>query len=145
MSFAATLIDMGEAVYDLARDQSGWSQATFGTDAERGPLGALMHLEKESREAQAAARLIDDCRANGRSGNPIDITPAPGFEPSPLYWELADCLLLLLDAARRSGLGPLELVRAAQRKMEVNKARRWPEYDPARADGPVEHLKPPPG
>ena len=52
-----------------------WSQATFGTDAERGAIGPLKHLEKEAREAQEAL-------------DPI---------------EIADCLLLVFDAARRSG------------------------------------------
>jgi hypothetical protein len=68
---------MAEDVRILWDRQAEWSQATFGTDAERGPTGPLKHLEHEAREAQAAP---DD--------------------PS----EYADCFLLILDAARRSGM-----------------------------------------
>jgi hypothetical protein len=56
--------------------QSKWSQATFGTDAERGPLGALKHLRKEIEEVKA---------------NPGDIE------------ERADLVFLALDASRRAG------------------------------------------
>lgn len=63
---------------------SEWSQATFGTDAERGPAGPLKHLLKEIEEVRAA---------------PADIE------------EYADLLFLTCDAARRGGrdkdiLGP---------------------------------------
>jgi hypothetical protein len=106
-------IDLGFEFNDLCRDQSEWSQKTFGSDSERGPLGALKHLEKESIEAQKAIGTDD------------------------LTMELADCLLLTLDAARRGGVKPLSLIRAAQRKMQINKERTWPTPLP---DEPVEHL-----
>lgn len=109
MSFTTLLIDAGELLHDVAREQSEWSQATFGSDKERGPIGALKHLEKEAREAQAS---------------PTD----------PM--EYADCFLLILDAARRAGIKPMELMRHAQRKMEINKARTWPKPN---GDEPVEH------
>ena len=95
----------------LAADQAQWSQATFGTDKERGPLGALRHLEEEAREAQAA--LTDRT-------------------------EYADCLLLILDAARRAGMSACDLVAEASRKMTVNRARTWPKPVD---DTPVEHVK----
>ena len=111
MGFFHTIVEAGEVLYDLARDQSEWSQATFGTDAERGPMGALKHLEREAREAQE---------------NPT--------EPE----EYADCFLLILDAARRAGIKPTELMRHALAKMEINKARSWPKPT---SDEPVEHIK----
>jgi len=101
--------ELGIQLHDLAVDLARWSQATFGADVERGPLGALKHLEKEAREAQAA---------------PLD--------PS----EYADCFLLILDAARRSGISPLKLVLHAREKMAINKARTWPKPT---SDEPVEH------
>ena|SRR5579872_3561781 len=103
--------ELGWAIDDLARDQSQWSQATFGTDAERGPVGALKRLEKEAREAQAA---------------PADRE------------EYADCLPLILDASRRAGMTPMELIRAAQAKMVKNKARQWPKTT---GDVRTEHIK----
>lgn len=102
---------MGIVLDELARDQAEWSQATFGADTERGPLGALRHLEKEAREAQAA---------------PSDVT------------EYADCLILLLDASRRAGFTPMELIAAARDKMRVNRSRAWPK--PVEGQ-PCEHVK----
>jgi hypothetical protein len=93
--------------------QADWSQATFGTDAERGPIGPLKHLEKEAREAQA--------------------------KPEDEY-EMADCLFLVFDAARRSGLTLEKLISTAERKLEINKARTWPKPTD---DNPVEHVREP--
>lgn len=105
------MCDIGDRFCNLTVDQSKWSQETFGTDTERGPMGALKHLEKEAREAQAS---------------PSD--------PS----EYADCFLLILDAARRAGITPIELIEHAQAKMEINKKRVWPKPT---SDEPVEHVR----
>ncbi len=102
---------LGRSLHRLAADQSDWSQATFGTDQERGPLGALRHLEREAREVQEA---------------PGDVE------------EYADCFLLILDAARRAGFSPLRLIEAATAKMQVNRARQWPRPVD---DQPVEHIR----
>lgn len=127
--------DLGVALHDLAEDQAEWSQATFGTDADRGPLGALRHLEKEAREAQAVT--INECRDNGRADNQLDVKTPPRFgHLTPMESELADCLLLVLDAARRSGLPPAALLHAAKLKMAVNRGRTWPKPT---GDEPVEH------
>ena len=111
MSESESVALLGERLLLLAKDQSDWSQATFGTDQERGPLGALRHLEKEARETQAA---------------PDDIE------------EYADCFLLILDAARRAGISPLQLIEAAQGKMVINRQRSWPRPVD---DQPVEHIR----
>lgn len=112
-----TIVDLGDKLSDLVRIQSEWSQATFGTDASRGPLGALKHLAKEAVEAQAAV----GCKA--------DFTE-----------EMADCLLLVLDASRRGGVKVMQLIEAAQAKMKVNKSRQWPAPT---SDEPVEHVRTP--
>jgi len=111
MSHMTTLIRAGELLNDIAHEQSVWSQATFGSDQTRGPIGALKHLEKEAREAQA---------------NPTD----------PV--EYADCFLLIIDAARRAGIKPIELMEAAYKKLQVCKQREWP---PAVPDEAVEHIR----
>lgn len=111
MSSAVGLIEFALEFEDLASDHAAWSQATFGSDSERGPVGPLRHLEKEAREA---------------AENPTDRS------------EYADCFLLILDAARRAGIKPRELVKAAQAKLEVNKRRTWPKSEP---DMPVEHVE----
>lgn len=91
------------------RAHSEWSQATFGTDAERGPRGPLKHLLKEAQEA------LDD---------PGDVI------------EIIDCLFLVFDAARRAGLAYQMMVDLAFHKLEINKARKWPTPT---SDEPVEH------
>lgn len=104
------MVEIGDRLTDLAGDVSKWSQDTFGTDSERGPVGSLCHLEKEAKEAQA---------------KPYDAA------------EYADCFLLILDAARRAGLTPLALVKAAQAKMTVNKSRQWPKWDQWTFEKPI--------
>jgi hypothetical protein len=93
--------------------QAEWSKATFGTDIERGPIGPLKHLEKEAREAQA---------------KPED------------ELEMADCLFLVFDAARRSGLTLDALIHACEIKLEINKRRIYPKTTDMSAM--VEHLRP---
>ena len=103
--------ELGRNLLELAADQSEWSQRTFGTDLERGPIGALKHLEKEAREAQE---------------HPDDVS------------EYADCLLLILDAARRQHVTPLGLIKFAKEKMIINRQRTWAKPTD---DEPVEHDK----
>jgi hypothetical protein len=109
-----TYEDLGRSFTDLAENQSFWSQETFGSDDTRGPVGALLHLEKEAREA-------------------IEAFSSSGFEE-----EMADCFLLVLDAARRGKMNPMDLIKAAERKMIINEQRKWPM--PV-TDVPVEHIE----
>lgn len=86
-----------------------WSDATFG--GHRDPRGCLCHLAKEVDELREA---------------PADIM------------EYADCLTLLLDAARRAGIDGDDILRASYRKLEINKRRQWGAPD---ANGVVEHVR----
>ena len=81
----------------VRRDHAEWSDATFGNV---GPVGPLKHLSKEALEAAA---------------DPSD----------PLEW--ADMQFLLWDAQRRMGLSDEFITRAMIEKLEINKARQWPE------------------
>ncbi len=117
-----SITELGIALTDLIDDQSDWSQATFGKDTERGPLGALKHLEKESIEARAAWIELED-----------------GVERMKAFREeMADCFLLVLDASRRGGTKVAQLIEDAQQKMKKNKQRQWPKPT---SDEPVEHVK----
>ena len=51
--------------------------------------------------------------------------------------EWADCMILLLDAARRAGLSMDDLHQAIEDKMEINLKREWGEPD---EDGVVRHV-----
>lgn len=92
--------------------QSEWSQRTFGTDAERGPKGALKHLAKE----------VNECLAD-----PTDLM------------EFVDCLFLVCDASRRAGFTVEQVMDAAWEKLAINKARQW--QKPTSGDEPVEHVR----
>lgn len=91
---------------------SQWSQATFGSDVDRGPTGPLKHLAKE----------VDEVLAHPKDAS-----------------EYADLILLSFDAARRSGLTHEQLVAACWAKLEVNKARKW--ATPTKGDEAVEHVR----
>lgn len=110
MSFVKFVEDLSR----LVMEQTEWSQKTFGSDQERGPIGPLKHLAKEAKEASAAST------------------------PDELIKELADCFLLLLDATRRGKFTMQDLIDAALEKMDVNRNRQWPA---PKADEPVEHVR----
>ena len=124
--FTDRICDFWDNAERLLEDQSKWSQATFGTDQERKPIGALKHLAKEAIEA------VDAVEADDRTA---------------IEEEFADCFLLLMDAARRANLGGgdelshLEaIVKLSQKKMVINAARKWPTPT---SDEPVEHVRSP--
>lgn len=98
----------------LAKEQSEWSQKTFGTDEQKGPIGALKHIIKEAQEA---------------------IENPDGVE------EYADLLLLVLDASRRAEHDVRALIRAAIDKLSILKTRQYPPFDPAKVDEAVEHVR----
>ena len=78
-------------------EHAEWSRATFG---KVGPIGPLKHLAKEALESAAA---------------PGDMS------------EWADMQFLLWDAQRCAGITDEQITQAMTDKLEVNKARKWPE------------------
>ena len=102
---------LGHRIQRFWSAQAEWSRATFGEDHERDHFGPLKHLAKEAVEAQV---------------RPPDFT------------EIADCLFLVFDAARRSGMTLETLISVAERKLIINKARRW---NKPTTDEPVEHVR----
>lgn len=113
---STTALDFYDDLAHLIVDQANWSQETFGSDSERGPIGALKHLAKEAEEVQLA----------------LDAGPEETLE------ELADCFLLFLDATRRAGFKIGDVLDASKAKMVKNKARTWPKPT---SDEPVEHVR----
>lgn len=97
---------------------SDWSQATFGDDSVRGPVGPLKHLRQEAREAINAVG-----------------------QPEELRKELADCLLILLDVTRRSGSTFAVLLDDSIEKLAVNQQRKWPPLSEIETDAAVSHIR----
>lgn len=87
-----------------------WSDATFGTPQERGPVGALKHLAKEALEA---------------AEDPTDIT------------EFVDCLFLLWDGVHRAGFTMEQVIAAGFPKLQVLHGRAYDRSTPP--DQPAEH------
>jgi hypothetical protein len=103
----------------FCKEQGEWSQKTFGADAERGPKGPLLHLQKE----------VIECLSEIEQGNTY--TPK-------LDMEIVDCFFLVIDAARRNGMRPSRLLRVAEEKLKINKARQWQR---SIGDVPIEHVR----
>lgn len=78
-------------------EHAEWATATFGNT---GPIGPLKHLSAEALEAAA--------------------------EPSDLS-EWADMQFLFWDAQRKAGISDEQITQAMVAKLQVNKARQWPE------------------
>lgn len=99
------------SLHQLWKEQSKFSQNTFGSDEKRGPVPSIKHLKKECDE------VISD--------------------PSDEI-EYADCLLLILDAARRAKISLPKLISLASEKLEINKNRKWNEVS---GDDPAYHIE----
>lgn len=122
-----TVVEMGRPhVYVSTDDQLGtlqllmdeiklWSNKTFGEFG--GPIPKLYHLMKEVPEA------IEACKRNAYSVESL--------------FEFADCFMLLLDAVTHSGINAALLLEATNRKLEINKDRKWGKPD---ENGVVEHI-----
>lgn len=111
------------------KDQAAWSQATFGTDAERGPLGPTKHLAKE-----VLSELL--CLPRDQVVQVLEKVDASGVDMQ--LGEFVDCQFLIFDACRRAGFTYEQLVAACFAKLEVNKARKWGKASTTEA---VEHIR----
>lgn len=96
---------------EFQQDAAEWSLRTFGIRKVTGPLN---HLKSE----------IDEIIAD-----PTDVE------------EFADALILLQDAAWRSGHKMSEIFEAALAKNEKNKKREWPPRGQVNEQGFTEHVK----
>lgn len=118
----------GERLERFLADHGEWSQATFGSDSERGPVGPLRHLHKETLEAVDAWEVGLDLTTNiGGLDSDLD----------DFKYEMADCFLLLSDALRRSGMTFDELLDFSEKKLAKNKKRVWKKSDDP--NSPIEH------
>lgn len=107
-------IDFGWRFINWNLERHKWSQATFGTSAERGPVGPLKHLAKEVQE------MLAETDRNKR------------------LEEYADGIFLIFDAADRDGYRLENIMAALEQKLEKNRSRQWQKPT---SDEPVEHVR----
>jgi NTP pyrophosphatase (non-canonical NTP hydrolase) len=115
-----------EDVQQFWNEQAEWSQATFGTDTERGPLGPAKHLRKEIDEVLEHLQAINDYGTDNS-------------DDERLLEEYADCLFLLFDSARRARFTLTQLIAKAFWKLAKNKTRIWVRNP--NPDEPTEHTR----
>lgn len=140
----AHIVPLHVSLRDLAIRQGEWSEQVFGTTAERGPIGPLLHLIQE-----VCTELfgIDE-----QTWGWIDHHITLGLNMAKLEGRLnygditehADVCLLWLDAIRRSGFTTNEVLQAAWLKQAQNEAREWPAVDNSQGRdnvGPVNHVR----
>lgn len=91
-----------EAIQALMSLINEWERATFPGQTA---LGKAEHLKKEVEELCVELEkdlTSDDCKT-----------------------EVADCFILLLNIAARTGMDAAELLSVIDRKMIINKNRKW--------------------
>ena len=103
---------------------SEWSDKTFG-ESQRNPA-ILHHLVKEVPELIQAIHELQK----------LEIPDGDIFEK--VFYEYADCFMLLLDSASHSGISAKTLIRYTRKKLKINKSRKWGKPD---KNGVVEHIK----
>ena len=109
-----------ERIQRLQDNIAEWSDASFGTDDRT--IGILNHLKEEIEEVVEAKNNYEE--------DPTGILQAR------MASEFADCLILILDAARKSDLDTTLLLQAAEHKMQINRNREW---KPANEQGYHKH------
>jgi len=100
-----------ERIQKLQNNIAEWSDKTFGGSDRT--IGILNHLKEEVLEVIEAKELFEK--------DPNGITQ------QKMASEFADCLILILDAARKSDLNTDLLLQAAEYKMQINYKREWKE------------------
>lgn len=98
-----------DRIQRLQNNIAEWSDASFGkTDRT---IGILNHLKEEVEEVIEAKNNYEE-----------DPT---GLAQHRMASEFADCLILILDAARKSDLNTDLLLQASEYKMTINRNREW--------------------
>lgn len=109
-----------ERIQRLQNNIAEWSDATFGADDRT--IGILNHLKEEVEEVIEAKNEYEE--------------KLDGVSQQKMASEFADCLILILDAARKSDLNTDLLMQAAEYKMSINRKREW---KPANEQGYHKH------
>jgi hypothetical protein len=123
-----------QRIQELQDDIKKWSDNAFGKYRIATPMA--YHLKKEINELINALEIFyQGTYSNVSTEDGIDQYTA---KKRRVLFELADCLMLLVDCAAHIQIGTDELLRATEEKLEINKKRKWGTSD---ENGVVEHIK----
>ena len=108
-----------------------WSDSAFG-DAQR-TVSIVHHLKKEVPEliTELEKEIATGCDNSVGIGEYSRIIEKVKFE-------FADCFMLILDAASHFGLSAHDLIEVTEKKLEINRNRKWGKPD---ENGVVEHIR----
>jgi len=118
-----------EAAQKLMNDVAEWSDSTFG-DCQRNP-GIVYHLIKEVPELIEAIKNYQD-------ENSVVHPSKSNQLLEKVYYEFADCFMLLLDSAHHMAISFETIIKYTKKKLEINKKRKWGKPD---KNGVVEHIQ----
>lgn len=121
------MIDLNKLQHDVYL----WSNATFGN--HRTALPIAYHLQKETNELIEALKVFYE----GTYSNDDTGTKKLADKFERIKMEYADCFMLLIDSAAHLPLSMDGLIFATDKKLNINKARKWGKPD---ENGVVNHL-----
>jgi len=125
--------DPSQRIQNLQDDIKKWSDGAFGMHRTAAPMA--YHLKIEIDELiDALNELYQGTYSNSSTQNGIDLVAA---KYRRIRFELADCLMLLIDCASHAQINMDSLISATEEKLEINKNRKWGTPD---ENGVVEHI-----
>ena len=109
---------------ELMNQINEWSDKTFGEDHKGRRIPILYHLGDEVLEMINAVDAYHSVE-----NNPDAHQALKDQANAQLQLELADCMILLLDFAKKIGLGSHELLSLISVKHSMNESRVWSSPD----------------
>jgi len=119
-------------VQDIQDEIKKWSDENFGSHRTGKPIAH--HLKKEIDELIEAIDSFHKDRPYGKDKKTLELLRE---RRKRVTFELADCMMLLLDIASHEQITFKLLMITVQEKLEINKKRKWGEPD---ENGVVEHI-----
>jgi len=119
-------------VQDIQDAIQAWSDETFGKERTGKPIA--YHLKKEVDEV---IESIDNFHKDRPYGKDKESLALLRKRRERVLFEIADCMMLLLDVAAHEQYTFKLIMMAVEDKLEINKRRKWGEPD---ENGVVEHI-----
>jgi len=118
-------------IREINKRYNEWAKSRFPNST---PVSSLKGLEREAKEAYEEIEHFNELLSSGK----LDDNDG-GFDVchEAIQMEYADCLMYIIDSARRFGLTLDDLFFALDRKLQINLKRDWKQND----DKSYSHIK----